>query len=118
MEQKELKRTIAEINKFLLSEDRTIDCYKTLRDSNQVIKTYLEEIKQHLYQSHKILDIPVRDQELSVNVLRICDIHNHKTMNDIFLEKRETFVKYRGFGKRSLQELDDWFKARGFDLER
>lgn len=63
------------------------------------------------------LATPISNLSTSFRLQNLCKIAELATIGDILNVGKEGLLKYRGFGRKSLKELDELFAKYGFELK-
>lgn len=71
-------------------------------------------IDPELEEKERILSLPVKEIELSVRASNCLEAANIKTIGDLVSKTEQEMLKYRNFGKKSLEEIVQ--KLKKYDL--
>ncbi|MBO4402815.1 MAG: DNA-directed RNA polymerase subunit alpha [Bacteroidales bacterium] len=93
---------------ILFSEDRI-----TMNGDEIVLNDEFDENALHIRQ---ILKTKLTDLDLSVRALNCLKSADLETLGDLVTIQRSALLKFRNFGKKSLNELEELVKSRGLDF--
>ena len=93
---------------ILFSEDRI-----TMNGDEIVLNDEFDENALHIRQ---ILKTKLTDLDLSVRALNCLKSADLETLGDLVTIQRSALLKFRNFGKKSLNELEELVKSKGLDF--
>lgn len=112
-------------------------CKETIQEQNLLIEALENQVNQmnvHMrmigvdarevniiteeYRSiYQMLNVPLKDFELSVRTLNITSFEGIKTVGDLIRRSRKELLKLRNFGHKSLMELDNLLESLNLHYE-
>lgn len=97
------------IQHFILFSDDRI----TMNGDDIVLSDEFDESALHVRQ---ILKTKLADMDLSVRALNCLKSADLETLGDLVTIQRSALLKFRNFGKKSLNELEELVKSKGLDF--
>lgn len=97
------------IQHFILFSDDRI----TMNGDEIVLSDEFDESALHVRQ---ILKTKLSDMDLSVRALNCLKSADLETLGDLVTIQRSALLKFRNFGKKSLNELEELVKSKGLDF--
>lgn len=109
----EISTRVEKTETALAAADETIT---RLMEENKVLKTMLGNRVPASAVVPQFLNTPVRDLGLSVRATNCLVAADINTLADLVVKNRYEVVRYRSLGKKSLEEVEGFLKARGLHL--
>ena len=102
---------------------------ESIKEEIELLKKQNYELKAELFELNKdsqllfektdsILYKSVVDLDISVRLLNVLKVNDLNTLGDIVRFKRQDFLRFRNFGKKSLDELIDVLETFNLKLKK
>jgi DNA-directed RNA polymerase subunit alpha len=96
--------------------DVLLDQLRLFSDFDETYIEPVEEINEEKLQREKYLSKPVAELELSVRSANCLEAARITTIRDLVIRSEQEMLKYRNFGRKSLNEIKDIVASMGLSL--
>lgn len=93
-----------------------LDVFVKYDDTQVIIETTTQEVSQENSKLKRILNMSVNEIELSVRAANCLNNANITTVGELAMKTESEMLKYRNFGKKSLNEIKEKLAALGLSL--
>jgi DNA-directed RNA polymerase subunit alpha len=108
------KEALKEAAKILIQHFYLFSDDKITLDTEEKAST--EEFDENMLHMRQLLKTKLVDLDLSVRALNCLKAADVETLGDLVSYNRNDLLKFRNFGKKSLQELDELVAAKGLQF--
>ena len=91
-----------------------VDVEDVFLQSNPVITYYNKRTRR--YDECRLMDVEIRNTELPVRAKNVLQQLGVETIGELTELKRDTLLKYRNFGKKSMQDIDNFLEKYKLSL--
>jgi len=95
---------------------RHLDVFDRVSEETYEFENQQSEISEEQNKLHKLLNMSVNEIELSVRAANCLNNANITTVGELAMKSEQEMLKYRNFGKKSLNEIKDKLEALGLSL--
>jgi len=93
-----------------------LDVFEQLSDESIEFENETKEISEEQNRLRKLLNMSVNEIELSVRAANCLNNANITTVGELAMKSEQEMLKYRNFGKKSLNEIKDKLEQLGLSL--
>ncbi|RME69614.1 MAG: DNA-directed RNA polymerase subunit alpha [Verrucomicrobia bacterium] len=93
-----------------------LDVFDRVSDENFEFENQAAEVSEEQNKLRKLLNMSVNEIELSVRAANCLNNANITTVGELAMKTEQEMLKYRNFGKKSLNEIKDKLEALGLSL--
>jgi DNA-directed RNA polymerase subunit alpha len=93
-----------------------LEVFEQLSDEAIEFENETKEISEEQNRSRKLLNMSVNEIELSVRAANCLNNANITTVGELAMKSEQEMLKYRNFGKKSLNEIKDKLEQLGLSL--
>ncbi|RRJ96091.1 DNA-directed RNA polymerase subunit alpha [Opitutaceae bacterium TAV4] len=93
-----------------------IDVFDRVSGENYEFENQQSEVSEEQNKLRKLLNMSVNEIELSVRAANCLNNANITTVGELAMKTEQEMLKYRNFGKKSLNEIKDKLEALGLSL--
>jgi len=80
------------------------------------MKAAAEEFDENIQQMRELLKTKLNDLHLSVRALNCLKAADVETLGDLVSYTKNDLLKFRNFGRKSLQELEELIASKGLEF--
>jgi len=100
----------------LRSSSIILDVFDKVSEENYEFENQQSEVSEEQNKLRKLLNMSVNEIELSVRAANCLNNANITTVGELAMKSEQEMLKYRNFGKKSLNEIKDKLEALGLSL--
>jgi DNA-directed RNA polymerase subunit alpha len=93
-----------------------LDVFDRVTDQTYEFESQQSEVSEEQNKLRKLLNMSVNEIELSVRAANCLNNANITTVGELAMKTEQEMLKYRNFGKKSLNEIKDKLEALGLSL--
>lgn len=93
-----------------------LDVFDNVSDENYEFENEGAEVSEEQNKLRKLLNMSVNEIELSVRAANCLNNANITTVGELAMKTEQEMLKYRNFGKKSLNEIKDKLESLGLSL--
>jgi len=93
-----------------------LDVFDKVSEENYEFENQQSEVSEEQNKLRKLLNMSVNEIELSVRAANCLNNANITTVGELAMKSEQEMLKYRNFGKKSLNEIKDKLEALGLSL--
>ncbi|MDE0768326.1 MAG: DNA-directed RNA polymerase subunit alpha [Opitutaceae bacterium] len=93
-----------------------LDVFDNVSDENYEFENEGAEVSEEQNKLRKLLNMSVNEIELSVRAANCLNNANITTVGELAMKSEQEMLKYRNFGKKSLNEIKDKLESLGLSL--
>jgi|TARA_B110000467_G_C18329346_1_gene491767 DNA-directed RNA polymerase subunit alpha len=93
-----------------------LDVFDNVSDENYEFEDEGAEVSEEQNKLRKLLNMSVNEIELSVRAANCLNNANITTVGELAMKSEQEMLKYRNFGKKSLNEIKDKLESLGLSL--
>jgi len=93
-----------------------LDVFDRVSQENYEFESQAAEVSEEQNKLRKLLNMSVNEIELSVRAANCLNNANITTVGELAMKTEQEMLKYRNFGKKSLNEIKDKLEALGLSL--
>jgi DNA-directed RNA polymerase subunit alpha len=93
-----------------------LDVFDRVSSEDYVFETQTSEVSEEQNKLRKLLNMSVNEIELSVRAANCLNNANITTVGELAMKTEQEMLKYRNFGKKSLNEIKEKLEALGLSL--
>ena len=93
-----------------------LDVFNRAGNEEYVFEAQTSEVSEEQNKLRKLLNMSVNEIELSVRAANCLNNANITTVGELAMKTEQEMLKYRNFGKKSLNEIKDKLEALGLSL--
>jgi DNA-directed RNA polymerase subunit alpha len=93
-----------------------LDVFDKVSEENYEFENQKSEVSAEQNKLRKLLNMSVNEIELSVRAANCLNNANITTVGELAMKSEQEMLKYRNFGKKSLNEIKDKLEALGLSL--
>tara|TARA_B110000037_G_scaffold50505_1_gene61930 strand:+ start:227 stop:1228 length:1002 start_codon:yes stop_codon:yes gene_type:complete len=93
-----------------------LDVFDNVSDENYEFEDESAEVSEEQNKLRKLLNMSVNEIELSVRAANCLNNANITTVGELAMKSEQEMLKYRNFGKKSLNEIKDKLESLGLSL--
>lgn len=93
-----------------------LDVFENVSDENYEFEDESAEVSEEQNKLRKLLNMSVNEIELSVRAANCLNNANITTVGELAMKSEQEMLKYRNFGKKSLNEIKDKLESLGLSL--
>lgn len=93
-----------------------LDVFDNVSDENYEFEDETAEVSEEQNKLRKLLNMSVNEIELSVRAANCLNNANITTVGELAMKSEQEMLKYRNFGKKSLNEIKDKLESLGLSL--
>ena len=93
-----------------------LDVFDRVSEETYEFETQQSEVSEEQNKLRKLLNMSVNEIELSVRAANCLNNANITTVGELAMKTEQEMLKYRNFGKKSLNEIKDKLEALGLSL--
>jgi DNA-directed RNA polymerase subunit alpha len=93
-----------------------LDVFDRVSDESYEFEDQGAEVSEEQNKLRKLLNMSVNEIELSVRAANCLNNANITTVGELAMKTEQEMLKYRNFGKKSLNEIKDKLEALGLSL--
>jgi DNA-directed RNA polymerase subunit alpha len=93
-----------------------LDVFNRVGSEDYAFEQHANEVSEEQNKLRKLLNMSVNEIELSVRAANCLNNANITTVGELAMKTEQEMLKYRNFGKKSLNEIKDKLEALGLSL--